>query len=94
MLAIGTYPKDASLLCFRGRKLGEGSGVVEGAGKDLRHITLRAAGTPSADLERMVRRAFKLGGITMRGGRADPDRAVASVPPFGAVSLASRGAGP
>jgi len=48
VVAIGTYPKYASLFFFRGRELDAGSGVLEGAGKALRHFKLRAAGTPSA----------------------------------------------
>jgi len=47
VVAIGTYPQDASLFFFRGRELGDGSGLLEGAGTDLRHIKLRAPGTPS-----------------------------------------------
>ena len=41
VVAIGTYPRYASLFFFRGRELDDGSGLLDGAGKDLRHIKLR-----------------------------------------------------
>jgi hypothetical protein len=63
VVGIGTFPKYATLFFYRGRELDDGSGLLEGGGKDARFIRLRT----SADAERpavtrMVRQAFKLGG--------------------------------
>ena len=64
VVGIGTFPRRSTLFFYRGRELDDGSGLLEGSGKDSRFITLR---TP-ADAERpavkqLVRKAFKLGGI-------------------------------
>lgn len=61
VLAIGTFPRHATIFFYRGRELDDGSGLLQGSGKDLRFITLY---TP-ADAERpavkqIVRRAFAL----------------------------------
>lgn len=63
VVGIGTFPRHSTLFFYRGRELDDGSGLLEGSGKDSRFITLR---TP-ADAERpavkqLVRKAFKLGG--------------------------------
>ncbi len=63
VVGIGTFPSHATLFFYRGRELDDGSGLLQGGGKEMRFITLR---TP-ADAERpavirMVRKAFKLGG--------------------------------
>ena len=62
VVGIGAFTGHASLVLYRGRELDDGSGLLQGGGKDARFITLR---TP-ADAERpavvrMVRKAFKLG---------------------------------
>src|ERR1700716_1300466 len=63
VVGIGTFPRHSSLFFYRGREPDDGSGLLEGAGKDSRFITLR---TP-ADAERpavkqLVKKAFRLGG--------------------------------
>ena len=63
VVGIGTYPRHSTMFFYRGRELDDGSGLLEGSGKDSRFITLR---TP-ADAERpavkqLVKKAFKLGG--------------------------------
>jgi hypothetical protein len=63
VVAIGTFTRHASLFFFRGRELEDGSGLLEGGGRELRYITLRApadAGRPA--VKRILRTAFKLGG--------------------------------
>lgn len=65
VVGIGTFPRHSTLFFYRGRELDDGSGLLEGSGKDSRFITLR---TP-ADAERpavkqLVRKAFKLGGTS------------------------------
>ncbi len=63
IVGIGTYPTYASLFFYRGRELDDGSGLLQGGGKDLRFITLRApADAERPAVVRMVRKAFKLGG--------------------------------
>lgn len=62
VVGIGTFPDHANLYFYRGIDLDDGTGLLEGGGKEMRSITLR---TP-ADAERrevraMVRRAFRLG---------------------------------
>src|SRR5205823_13340709 len=59
--AIGTFPDHSTLFFYRGRELDDGSGLLQGGGKEMRFITLRQA----ADAERpevadTVRRAFRL----------------------------------
>jgi hypothetical protein len=63
VVGIGTFARHSTLFFYRGRELDDGSGLLEGSGKDSRFITLR---TP-ADAERpavkqLVTKAFKLGG--------------------------------
>ena len=63
VVGIGTFPRHSTLFFYRGRELDDGSGLLEGAGKDSRFITLR---TP-ADAERpavkqLLKKAFRLGG--------------------------------
>lgn len=63
VVGIGTFPSYSALFFYRGRELDDGSGLLEGGGKDMRFIRLRA----SADAERpavkrLTRKAFKLGG--------------------------------
>jgi hypothetical protein len=59
---IGTFPDHANLYFYRGRELDDGSGLLQGGGKEMRSITLRSR----ADLDRpavrsILRKAFKLG---------------------------------
>ncbi len=66
VVGIGTYPKYASLFFYRGRELDDGSGLLEGAGKEMRYIKLRTpADAERTAVKRMARNAFNLGGITM-----------------------------
>ena len=62
VVGIGTFPNHSTMFFYRGRELDDGSGLLQGSGKDARFITLRS----SADAERpvvkrLVRKAFKLG---------------------------------
>jgi uncharacterized protein DUF1801 len=68
VVAIGTFPRHSTLFFFRGRELDDGSGLLEGGGKQMRSITLRAAADAERPaVKRMVRKAFKLGGAAIRG---------------------------
>lgn len=63
VVGVGTFPGHSSLWFYRGRELDDGSGLLEGGGKDSRFITLRtAADAERPAVKRIVRKAFKLGG--------------------------------
>ena len=62
VVGIGTFPRHSTLFFYRGRELDDGSGLLEGSGKDSRFITLRVpADAERPTVKRMVRKAFKLG---------------------------------
>jgi Domain of unknown function (DU1801) len=68
VVGIGTFPSHATLFFYRGRELDDGSGLLQGGGKNLRFITLRApADAERPVVKRLVRKAFKLGGTAMSG---------------------------
>ena len=59
---IGTFATYASLYFYRGRELEDGSGLLEGGGKDMRFIRLRTpADAEAAATKQIVRKAFTLG---------------------------------
>lgn len=63
VVGIGTFPSHATLFFYRGRELDDGSGLLQGGGKDMRFVTLRTpADAERLAVKRMVRKAFKLGG--------------------------------
>ena len=63
VVGIGTFPKHSTLFFYCGRELDDGSGLLEGSGKDSRFITLRSAADAARPaVKQLVRKAFKLGG--------------------------------
>ena len=63
VLGIGTFTNHSTMFFYRGRELDDGSGLLQGGGKDARFVTLRApADAQSPAVKRLVRKAFKLGG--------------------------------
>ena len=65
VVGIGTFSSHAALFFYRGRELDDGSGLLQGSGKDSRFITLRApADAERPAVKRLVKKAFKLGGAT------------------------------
>lgn len=59
VVAIGAYADHASLFFPRGRELDDGSGLLEGTGKQFRFITLRdPADIDRRDVKRTLRKAF------------------------------------
>jgi hypothetical protein len=67
VVGIGTFPTYAAMFFYRGRELGDGSGLLEGTGKDSRFLRLRTpADTDRPEVTRLVRKAFKLGGASSR----------------------------
>ena len=63
VLGIGTFAEHSTIFFYRGRELDDGSGMLQGAGKESRYITLRSASDAERQaVKRMVRKAFTLGG--------------------------------
>lgn len=61
VVGIGTRPTYASLFFYRGAELDDSSGLLEGGGKEMRFIRLRApADAERPAVKRMVREAFRL----------------------------------
>ncbi len=61
VVGIGTFPNHSTIFFYRGRELDDGSGLLQGSGKDARFITLRAPADAEAPaIKRLVRKAFKL----------------------------------
>ena len=60
---IGVFPTYTSLFFYRGRELDDGSGLLEGGGKEMRFIRLRQpADAERPAVKRILRKAFQLGG--------------------------------
>jgi hypothetical protein len=65
VVGIGTFARHSTLFFYRGRELDDSSGLLEGSGKDSRFITLRApADAERPAVKRLLREAFKLGGVS------------------------------
>ena len=63
VVGIGTFPRHSTMFFYRGRELDDGSGLLEGSGKDSRFITLRTpAEAARPAVKQLVKKAFKLGG--------------------------------
>jgi hypothetical protein len=60
--AIGTFPTYATLFFPRGRELDDGSGLLEGGGKEFRFVRLASpADAERPAVKRIVRKAFAVG---------------------------------
>jgi Domain of unknown function (DU1801) len=63
VVGIGTFSKYSTLFFYRGRELDDGSGLLEGGGKEARFTRLRTpADAERPSVKRIVKQAFKLGG--------------------------------
>jgi hypothetical protein len=63
VVGIGTFTNHSALFFYRGRELDDGSGLLQGSGKDSRFITLRTpADAEQPAVKRLVKKAFKLAG--------------------------------
>ena len=61
VLGIGTFPRHSTVYFYRGRELDDGSGLLQGSGKESRFITLHSpADAELPALKKLVREAFKL----------------------------------
>ena len=62
VVGVGTFTDHSTLFFYRGRELDDGSGLLQGSGKNARFITLHApADAERPAVKRLVRKAFKLG---------------------------------
>ena len=60
---IGAFTNHATLFLYRGREVDDGSGLLQGSGKDSRFITLNSpADAERPAVKKLVRAAFRLGG--------------------------------
>jgi hypothetical protein len=67
VVGIGTFSNHSAMFFYRGRELDDGSGLLQGSGKDSRFITLRTpADAEKPVVKRLVRKAFKLGDTNTR----------------------------
>lgn len=63
VVGIGTFIRHSALMFYRGRELDDGSGLLQGSGKDTRFITLKsAADADKSAVKALVRKAFRLAG--------------------------------
>jgi hypothetical protein len=61
VVGVGTFTSHSTLFFYRGREIDDGSGLLQGSGKDSRFITLRApADAGTVAVRRLLKKAFKL----------------------------------
>jgi len=61
VVGIGTFARHSALFFYRGRELEDGSGLLQGGGKDSRFITLRSpADAQRPAVRRILQKAFAL----------------------------------
>jgi len=61
VVGIGTFTAHSAMFFYRGRELDDGSGLLQGSGKDTRFVTLRSpADAEKPAVKKLVRAAFKL----------------------------------
>jgi hypothetical protein len=61
VVGIGAFSAHATIWFYRGRELDDGSGLLQGSGKDSRFVTLRSpADAEQPAVKSLVRKAFKL----------------------------------
>jgi hypothetical protein len=69
VVGVGTFPRHSTVFFYRGRELDDGSGLLQGTGKDSRFVTLWGpADAERPAVKRLVRRAFKLAETPIAGG--------------------------
>lgn len=61
VVGLGTFRNHSTLFFYRGRELDDGSGLLQGGGKDSRFVTLREpADAGRREVGALVRKAFEL----------------------------------
>jgi len=72
VVGVGTFTDHSTIFFYRGRELDDGSGLLQGGGKDARFVTLRSpADAEKPAVKRLVRKAFRLG-APLRPGKGTP----------------------
>jgi hypothetical protein len=70
VVGVGTFTHHSTLFFYRGRELDDGSGLLQGSGKDSRFVTLRAPSDAlRPNVKRLVRKAFS---IASTGPKTNP----------------------
>jgi hypothetical protein len=63
VVGVGTFARHATMFFYHGRDLDDGSGLLQGSGKESRYVTLRsAADAEQPVVKKLIRDAFRLGG--------------------------------
>ena len=63
VVGIGTFPRHSTIFFYRGRELDDGSGLLQGSGKESRFVTLRSpADVERPEVQKLLKKAFELGG--------------------------------
>ena len=61
VVGVGTFPRHSTIFFYRGRELDDGSGLLQGSGKDSRFVTLRtAADVEKPAVKKLLKSAFEL----------------------------------
>jgi len=61
VVGVGTFADHSTMFFYRGRELDDGSGLLQGTGKDARFVTLRSPDDAQRPgVKRLVRNAFRL----------------------------------
>lgn len=61
VVGVGTFTAHSAMFFYRGRELDNGTGLLQGSGKDTRFVTLRSpADAQKPAVKKLVRAAFKL----------------------------------
>jgi uncharacterized protein DUF1801 len=61
VVGVGTLTAHSMIFFYRGRELDDGTGLLQGGGKEMRFIKLTSpADAGRANVKKMVRKAFKL----------------------------------
>jgi hypothetical protein len=71
VVGVGTFTDHSTMFFYRGRDLDDGSGLLQGSGKDSRFVTLNApADAERPAIKRLVRQAFKLARTDRPGNKS------------------------
>lgn len=61
VLGVGTFPRHSTIFFYRGRELDDGSGLLQGSGKDTRFVTVRTPEDVARPaIRKLIGKAFKL----------------------------------
>ena len=73
VVGVGTFTDHSTIFFYRGRELDDGSGLLQGSGKDARFVTLRSpADAEEPAVKRLVRQAFTIARSDTPASRGSP----------------------